>query len=294
MNSQIRTIITDIKAAARIGHAESLWTALEGLLNLPQTSGNPLMTAAFVEKAILPIGEALGSPRLNLALILPLADEPQAVLRAAAASALAFRYLHAEQVTAEQLTKSGTDSRQDVRLALQLTLTKAGTDNPEKNEPLINHWLAASSPRLQALAITLLPTQPKSALSHLSTLKIHSDPDVRAALVETLITLAQAGQQQGVLALLTKWAATQDNHIWTICKTLAGSWAAQFPQQALEILFALHAQADNPKQIINTLQALHRHGAGEEVITTLTAWGKIDDAPLNQLAGQVLNKLKQE
>ena len=41
MNSQIREIITDIKGAARIGHAESLWAALEGLLNLPQVSGNP-------------------------------------------------------------------------------------------------------------------------------------------------------------------------------------------------------------------------------------------------------------
>ena len=62
MNSQIREIITDIKGAARIGHAESLWAALEGLLNLPQVSGNPPMAAAFIEKAVLPIGKALASP----------------------------------------------------------------------------------------------------------------------------------------------------------------------------------------------------------------------------------------
>ncbi|MEN8243042.1 MAG: hypothetical protein ABFS17_14080, partial [Chloroflexota bacterium] len=270
MNSQIRTIITDIKAAARIGHPESLWAALEGLLNLPQTLGNPPMTPAFIEKAILPVGEALASPRLNLALIQPLSDEPQAVLRASAAAALAFRYLNQDQITIKQLNKPAADSRQDVRLALQFGLSK--TDDPLKIEPLIEQWLPASSPRLQALAISLLPHQPGQALARLAAQKINSDPDVRAALVGTLIALAQAGQAEDVLTLLAKWAADQDNHIWTICKTLAGSWAAKFPEQALDILSALIPQADNPKQIINTLQALHRHGAGEEVISTLKAW----------------------
>ena len=51
MKPELRTLITDIKAAARIGHAESLWLALDGLLDLPEVAGNPQMSEAFITQA---------------------------------------------------------------------------------------------------------------------------------------------------------------------------------------------------------------------------------------------------
>jgi hypothetical protein len=291
MNAQIRTLITDIKAAARIGHAESLWVALDGLFDLPQVSGNPPMDAAFIEKVILPIGEALATPRLNLSLIRPLLDEPQAALRGCAAAALAFRFLNQDAFSAKQLGKPGKDSRQDVRLALRLALAQVGKTQPEKLAPLIDEWLAAPSPRLQAIAVALTPLLPGSAIRALAGLDNPSDPEVRAALVDALTALAQAGQADGVLNLLSTWARDRENNVWVICKTLAGSWAAQHPQPALEVLSTLLPKADNPKQIINSLQALYRHGADQEVVSTLKAWQGTGDAPLRQLAIHVLIKL---
>jgi hypothetical protein len=292
MNAQIRTLITDIKAAARIGHAESLWVALDGLLDLPQVSGNPPMNEAFIEKVILPIGEALTAPRTSIAIIRPLLDEPQAALRACAAACLSYRFFTAENITIKELSKPGKDSRQDVRLALRAALAVGGQDQSEKLEMLVSEWIASPSPRLQAIAISLHPIFPTQALEAFSQLDAPSDPEMRAALVEALSTLAQTGQAEGVLDLLTLWSKNQENNIWTICKTLAGSWAAQYPQEALAILYHLRPKTDNPKQLINTIQALHRHGAEQEVISTLKTWQEIGDSPLRELADHVLSKLK--
>jgi hypothetical protein len=292
MNAQIRTLITDIKAAARIGHAESLWVALDGLLDLPQISGNPLMKKPFIEKVILPIGEALAAPRISTAIIRPLLDEPQAALRASAAAALSYRFFADENITSKELSKPGKDSRQDVRLALRAALAAAGQDQPEKLEPLISEWITSPSPRLQAIAIALHPILPTQALNAFAQLDTPSDPEVRAALVEALSTLAQTGQAEDMLNLLTQWSKIQDNNIWTICKTLAGSWAAQYPGQAMEILYNLQPKADNPKQLINTIQALHRHGASQQVVSTLKTWQEIGDPPLQKLANHIINKFE--
>jgi hypothetical protein len=291
MNADIRTLITDIKAAARIGHAESLWVALDGLLDLPQVSGNPPMEAAFIEKAILPIGEALSSPRLNIAAIQSLLDEPQAALRACAAAALAFRLLRQDQFSLKQLAKPGKDTRQDVRLALRLALAQAVAGRPEKLAPLIDAWLAAPSPRHQAVAIALLPLVPDDAFDRLYSMDNPSDPEVRAALVDALTTLALNSQAEAALSLMADWAANRENNVWVICKTLSGSWAAQYASKALEILPILLPKADNPKQIINALQALHRHGANREVLATLENWKKAGEDLLAEIADQVLSKL---
>ena len=291
MNTDIRTLIIDIKAAARIGHTESLWVALDGLLDLPQVAGNPTMDAAFIEKTILPIGQALSAPRLRMAALQPLLDEPQAALRACAAAALAFRLLRQEKFSSKQLAKPGKDSRQDVRLALRLALAEAAEDHPERLVPLVDEWIAARSPRQQAIAIGLLTILPEKALNALAGLENPSDPEVRAALVEALTGLAQNGQAEAVLGLLADWAANRENNIWVICKTLSGSWAANYPQAALEILPVLLPKTDNPKQIINTLQALHRHGAESDVLAALRGWQNSGNRPLTELADHVLNKL---
>ena len=92
MKTDIRTLITDIKAAARIGHAESLWVALDGILDFPEVAGNPQMSEAFIKRAILTIGEALAQPRLSANLIRPLGNEPFAALRAITATASPCRF----------------------------------------------------------------------------------------------------------------------------------------------------------------------------------------------------------
>lgn len=291
MNTDIRTLIIDIKAAARIGHTESLWVALDGLLDLPQVTGNRPMEEAFIEKAILPIGKALAAPRVQIAPIRALLDEPQAVLRACAAAALAYRGLQQDPLPVQQFNKPGKDSRQDVRRAFRLALADAAAEQPDKLSPLIEAWLDAPSPRLQTIAVALAPLLPDQALTFFAKLDNPSDPEVRAALVEAFTALAQAGQPNQVLDLLSDWARSRENNVWVICKTLSGSWAAQFPGEAIEILIALQPKADTPKQLINTLQALYRHGANQQVIAELTSWQTHASEPLRQIARHVLRKL---
>ncbi len=272
MNAEIRSILTDIKAAARIGHAESLWLALDGLLDLPQVNGNPLMNDAFLQQAILPIGFALSHPRLAPSLLQPLAVHAQAALRAVTGVAWAARYFDKGDISQSQLEQIGKDARGDVRQAFRFALAEAGAPYPEKLLALAADWMASPSPRQQAVAISLLPALPDQAFELLSNYAVHSDPDVRAALVDTLTQLALAGQADKTLALLDRLARSQENNVWLITRTLSGSWAANYPEASLAILAVLGTQNGPNKQIKNALQALERHGAQDAVHTALEHW----------------------
>lgn len=65
MKADLQLLLTDIKAAIQIGEAESLWAALDGLLDYPEISGNPMMEEGFIKKVLLPVGGILGSPKTN-------------------------------------------------------------------------------------------------------------------------------------------------------------------------------------------------------------------------------------
>jgi hypothetical protein len=275
MKPELRTLITDIKAAARIGHAESLWLALDGLLDLPQVAGNPQMSESFITQAVLPIGEVLSHPRLNLSVLRPLSNEPTAALRAIAAAAFAKRYLGQGDAKEKDMRGLGQDPRKDVRQTLTLAL--ASGDQTDKLKPLVDSWLKDRSPRLKAVAIHLLPSLPETAFAALEDMRVESDPELRSAVVDTLTTLAQEGDADQVLNLLDQWVDAQENNIWVITKTLSGSWAAGNADRALSILGKLNAHAGLHKHISSALKALERHGAAEQVEIARSQWGEIED-----------------
>lgn len=291
MSIDIRTLVIDIKAAARLGHAESVWLALEGLFELPEANANAQMNQPFIERVILPVGEALVSPTLRTNVIQPLAGEPYAALRAVTAVALAHRHFTFGDVKPQHLTVLARDARPDVRLALQLALAQAGAPLPEKLGRLAEDWLGADSPRQQAVGILLLAGLPGRALPRLAAFPVSANPEVRRALVDALTALALDGQQTEVLALLEKWTEQTNNHVWLIAKTLSGSWAAAHAPQSLEIIASLARKHGPEKQLFNTLKALQRHGAGELVRTTLDAWMADSNTALQALAKQALDKL---
>jgi hypothetical protein len=292
MKSDINTLLTDIKAAARIGHAESLWVALDALLDHPEVAGNPQMSEAFINQVILPVGEALTHPRLSANLLRPLGNEPYAAMRAITAAAFAHRFFLNEDVRENDLKNLGKDPRKDVRSSLQLALVQAGKDDPEKLFPLIEAWLGERSPRLQAISLRLLPTQPDQAIELLRDFLIGSDPEIRAAAVDTLTELAQQDKPEEVLEQLAQWAKNTNDLVWVIGKTLSSSWAARYPDQALNILNTTGQKVGPHKQIHNTLQALTRHGAGDRVNAKLTEWLDGNDQNLKAIAVQEKKKRK--
>ncbi len=291
MRAELRTILTNIKAAARIGHAESLAAALDGLLDLKEVAGNPPLSDAFINRMVLPVGQALTAPRLQLAVIRPLGNAPFAMLRAVCAVALAQHHFDSEKIGANEVAKLGRDPRQDVRLALQLTLASNGLKQPDKLLALVEDWLTDSSPRLQSLAVRLLPTlaveQPGIALGLLDKQPANSDPELRAALAETVTQLAQSGLTADMFSQMESWSAQPNSYLWVICKALSGSWAAKQPATALDLLERLAAEIGEHKQITNSLQAMMRHGAKTEVETRLQTWQANDNPQL-----QAASKLK--
>ena len=133
MKTNLRTILRDIQAAARIGHIESLWAALEGLNALPQVAGNHPMDETFLNQVILPVGEAVAGARVNAAGLRPLSSHPNASLRAIAAAALMEQYLKGiNGASLKDLTTLTQDPRQDVRLAISLAAARGSELTPEK------------------------------------------------------------------------------------------------------------------------------------------------------------------
>jgi hypothetical protein len=88
MRAEVRSLLADFKAAARIGHPESLGLALDGLRALPEIAANQALPESFLDQVILPVGQVLVSPLLPSASLRPLLDDPLAGVRAVAAVAL--------------------------------------------------------------------------------------------------------------------------------------------------------------------------------------------------------------
>ncbi len=282
MKTEINDLLTDIKAAIQIGHEESLWAALEGLLEFPEIAGNPIMEDAFIKKAILPVGKALANPKVNPDYLQTLAEEPQAALQAIAAAAWAHRLMTGADVKAG-LEKLGASGRQDVRAAVGLGLAKAGGNTPEIVYHLAEKWIKNANPALQETALKMFPllARQKTALDLLAQLPPPQDPDVRAGLAEAVSEAAQvgnAGNAEQVMELLESWTENPETYAWVICKTLARGWAAGHADETLAILAALVKQGGADKQIKNVLQALVRNGAGDAVGKTMAEWrGSGDD-----------------
>ncbi len=289
MKAEIRTLLRDIQAAARIGHTESLWAALDLLQDLPQIAGNHPMSESFLNQVILPVGEAVGAARVNPSALRPLDNHHLAAYRAVAGIARLRQVLDGRNgTTLQSVNALAQDPRQDVREAIRLAALHANQADPEKLEELYQAWQSSGAPRLQALAYQILPNLPDEiVLQKLDTLEaeaLASQPEVRKTLASTLSTLAANGHAEEILAILFRWAARPEPDHRIITRCLTNSWAAKHPAESLEILTELTAQLGAKKRIRKTLESLHRHGAQTEVLAALETWRKSNNANLQAAA----------
>lgn len=289
MNAEMRAVLTDIKAAVRIGHAESLWLAFDGLLELPQAAGNTHLNEAFLRDVVLPTGQTLAYPGLEAALVISLGKAPQALLRAVCAAALAYRYFTTGDVNPEQLHPLACDARRDVRQALVLALVQAGRGQGQRLLELARIWLAHPSPRTQLSALHILQVFPDQAVKMLAQMDASRDQEVQAAMVDTLNLAAHSGYSDEVLALLKTRAQAGESQLWLVCNTLSSSWAAEQAQHTLDILSDLSQQVGAHKQIKKVLKTLLREGAEDAVKRQVQQWAASGEEELVDLYGQLNN-----
>ncbi len=260
MNKRLfRELHTDLKAAARLGQTDALDAALDGLRRDPSVAANHNLDAAYVQRWLLPLGEALALPTVPSAYPRTLLTSPYAAIRAVGAAALGARYAR-KAAGPKELQSAAKDPREEVRLALQLALSAAP---PDRLHRLVSDWLDAPSPRQQALALHLLsvlpPATARPLLPRLTPLS-HSDHSlVLSALAEALATLAHTGHAAAVLETLRSWAARPSPPLGVICRALSHPWAATHAAEAHALLDDLARRYGQRRMITNALRALERY-----------------------------------
>ena len=262
MKADARQLLRDLKAATLIGNPAAVDMALNGLLALPGVAANDRMNPGFIEKVILPIGQALMP--LKTSHLRPLLDHPLAAGRALGAAALANQFIAGLDATAKDLRKPANDPRQDVRTALSQSLLVAGSQNPSKLLDLATPWLMNAAPKPRATALIFIPALAENYGKRVVGLlgPIGGDPDreVRAALVDALNALARTGLAESVLGLLALWAGEAQPNAWVISRVLSAAWAAEHPAEAESILRELSAKTETESQVKSAVEALARHG----------------------------------
>jgi hypothetical protein len=262
MKNLTRQLLRDLKAAAGLGNPEAVDIALNGLLAFPGVAANDRMNDGFIEKTILPVGQALTS--LKTSHLRPLLSHKLAAGRAVGAAALADQFITGKDATPKDLRKPANDPRSDVRLSLGRALLAVGYKNPQKLLALGTPWLTNSAPRPRHTALIFVPALAESDGVRLVGLlaQLGNDPDreVRAALVDALNALARAGPAESVLELLALWAAETHPNIWVISRVLSVSWVADYPTEAEAILLELSSKTGTSSQVKSAVEALARHG----------------------------------
>lgn len=253
MKAYLRELIPDLKAAARIGHPHSLQAGLDGLRALPEVRGNSKLQLSFIESVILPAGLALSSRSLALDLLEQiLQNDPLAGVRATSAVALGARYAAGENVPDSVLRKAGLDERAEVRQALTLGMTRLSS-HPERLVGLLQSWLQDQSPRLQESALLALPAlqiaDPRDFMAQICTLDPGVNEAVDKALVTALVSLADRGAGEAVIACLEEWANLDTPPLWVITSTMMRGWVSPHSHKADEILSLLQARLGLTKEI---------------------------------------------
>lgn len=297
MKGYTRTLVRDIKAAARIGHIESLWVAMDSLAEIPEVKGNHPLSETFLHQVILPVAQALSGPRVSKPAIQPLLTHPKTGIRAASASALALRFLKGNGTTLKDLQALSKEPRKEVREAVALACQQAAPDHPDTLNELVEAWLGDSSPRLQAIAIRLLSGLPSAQavkrLKQLSGANLPNDPEVRASMAEAVNALGQAGSGEEAVGILRLWADEPETFYWPITQCLAKGWAADYPKDAMEILTILARVKGPKKKIRNALQAFLHNGVSVLVRQTIQAWQSSDNPDLSAAGEDAYMKLIQ-
>lgn len=294
MRSEIREIITDIKAATRIGLEDSLWLSLDSLLDLPQISGNPRMEEVFIRQVILPIGEMLAESNLRIDQLHPIGKTSHAAFRAICAVALTIRFINRNEGKVQELDAFGQDPRPDVGLSLAMTAKKHSGGNLIKLNELVTHFLKSKSSRTLSVAIRLLPAIAEynsiMAFDYIQRIPYQTEPEIRLAISETLTEMALAGHGNRVLEYMKELVSQKEDNLWIITKSLSTSWASKYSIKSLEVLKSLIITYQFNKLIHNTLQALIRHGAGAEVKKQLSIWKNEPNENLRLAAEQFFTK----
>jgi hypothetical protein len=277
MKSDMRTILRDIQAAARIGHVESLWAALDNLQDIPEIGGNHPLDESLLNHVILPVGTAVSRTRINKAAMRPLITHPYAAYRAIAGVALVTRLLNGtDQTSPKDLNGLVQDARKDVRQAILLASVQNAGSKPEKINALYDFWQQSGATRDQSLAYQLLPHLPAEiAIQKLDAFResIQDTPaEVRKTLSSALAALGTSGFEEEVFAILDCWASMNDPDYRIVASSLSRPWAAAYPEQSLEILTRLADKVGAKKRIRKVLQIMHRNGAEEEVQAALQSW----------------------
>ncbi len=262
MKARYRQILADIKAAARLGHPEALEAAFALLMALPEVASNRRLGEGFLEQVVHPAGEILAHRPVSQ--LRPLTEHPLAAVRAIGAAALGRRYLRAGDVPAKLLRRLAQDARAEVHEALTDALTCFKEPHSARLRELLKEWLVAPSPRLRAAGLRALPAlaplEGDQVIDWIRPLGEDDDPQVRAALAQTLVHLAEGGLAPIVLDLLADWANASHPNDWVIARALSGAWSAKHPQEVKTILGALYAQTGKTKALSNAIRALARHG----------------------------------
>jgi len=252
MNPHLRELLTDLKAAALIGHPESLQSALDGVRALGDEEIPP--------SALVPLGRAL-TP-LPAKTLKPFLDDPDPAIRALVAVAMGERYMQSQDIPAKDLHTPAADPNPEVRAALARALIEFTPPRPEKLAPLVEAWLQPPAdgdhaPRTTHPALLLIPHLPPSSFplfSHLAPLDSLEDHDFRDSLVNCLNALAEKGQSTPVLDLLSQWASRIEPNVWVITRILSASWAKVHHEQATRILNVLARQAGMIRPIVRALE----------------------------------------
>lgn len=263
MKATTRQLLINLKAAAQIAHPEILQSALNGLQALPDVAGNHPLPESFLAQVVLPAAEILAVRQVSANFLLQNRRETLTAVRAVCAAALGIHFLRYQDATHKDLQLFATDPRPEVRTALAAALAREGAAFPKGLLALCVHWFNQPQPKLRETALRaavgLCPTHADYLLELLSAMEIGTDPDVRAALAGLLLTLAQQGRAQPVLALLTTWAARPIPEAWIISQVLSGSWAAAHPREVESILKTLEERTGTTSLITNVRRALQRH-----------------------------------
>jgi hypothetical protein len=294
VTSELRELLTDFKAAARIGHPESLAAAFEALAALPEIAGNAPLDEAFLDKAILPLGNALAKGNFDNLVLQPFTKHPLTAVRAVAAAALGRRMLAGDETVKKLCETLSRDPREEVRNALAAGLRQAGDDQVGTLLKVVTEWINSDHAKTQQVALRALPRlavgYPAECLSLIEPLRDNSDLQTRKALAEAIRQLAEQGLEKELLQMLTEWAQTETPPAWVIARALSGSWAAEYPDRAITILAQIAGGAEANKQIGSAIGALERNGAGESVAAALDAWKESGQSELQALARQLAKK----
>ncbi|MEN8173576.1 MAG: hypothetical protein ABFS03_11945, partial [Chloroflexota bacterium] len=264
MKPNPRSFLSDLKAAVRIGHPQSVELALGNLRAWPYVAANDQLPAGFIKQVIHPAARMLARrPAVELS---PWLDSPLAAYRSLAAASLAYRFLGTGDVDTRILHRAAKDAREEVRLVLGGALSDLDLDQPVPPAlpELAGSWLVDDAPKVRAVALNFIPPLAAAYQTQIPAwlLPLGSDPNdgVIFALAKALKDLAESGFSDIVLALLDDWVSAPRLNVWLIARSISGSWAASYPQEARAILLTLQSKTKRTKEISNALKALQRHG----------------------------------